>query len=277
MRGNPSTPRATRSTWGSTARCGPRPTRSRPVALAPGLVQLDHGRPHPAFLNVPSPGLHTVHVWAREDGISLDRLVLQTRGAGPDRRRTARERPRHRGGPDTTPPTLQSRTPVIDATDVAVDTDVTATFSEAIDPATISASSVTLTAGTTPVPATRTLTARRHHAHARPRRRPGARHHLHRHPDRRDRGHRRQPARVRADHLGLHDRGGAGPARGGDALDRSPGSDHLRRVDVHRRDDHGHEHVGRRTVDHWAHHRPGRRPGDVPRPRVRSHGRDVRG
>ncbi len=61
-------------------------------------------------------------------------------------------------GPDTTPPTLQSRTPVIDATDVAVGTDVTATFSEAIDPATISASSVTLTQGTTPVPATRTLT-----------------------------------------------------------------------------------------------------------------------
>ncbi len=32
---------------------------------------------------MPSPGLHTVSVWAREDGISLDRIVLQTQGAAP--------------------------------------------------------------------------------------------------------------------------------------------------------------------------------------------------
>ncbi len=63
--------------------------------------------------------------------------------------------------PDTTPPTLQSRTPGVDATDVAVGANVTATFSEAIDPATISASSVTLTpqGGGTAIAATRTLTA----------------------------------------------------------------------------------------------------------------------
>ena len=122
-----------------------------------GWFNWTSGGPSAAFLNVPSPGVHTVHVWGREDGMSLDRIVLQTQGAGPTGDGPP-ESARDTAGPDTTPPTLQSRTPVIDATDVAVDTDVSATFSEAIDPATITASSVTLTAGTTPVPATRTLT-----------------------------------------------------------------------------------------------------------------------
>jgi hypothetical protein len=42
-----------------------------------------------ARLNISSPGLHTIHVWMREDGFRLDRILLTTsssyvpRGAGP--------------------------------------------------------------------------------------------------------------------------------------------------------------------------------------------------
>ncbi|MCK4723750.1 MAG: S8 family serine peptidase, partial [Dehalococcoidia bacterium] len=46
--------------------------------------------------------------------------------------------------PDTTPPTVVSTSPVADATDVAVDTVITATFSEAMDESTITTSSFTL-------------------------------------------------------------------------------------------------------------------------------------
>ncbi len=46
--------------------------------------------------------------------------------------------------PDTTPPTLTDRQPAPDATGVAVGADVLATFSEAMDPATLTASSFTL-------------------------------------------------------------------------------------------------------------------------------------
>ncbi|MFB3819491.1 MAG: N,N-dimethylformamidase beta subunit family domain-containing protein, partial [Candidatus Methylomirabilales bacterium] len=48
------------------------------------------------------------------------------------------------GGADTTAPTITGRTPAPNATGVAVGTAMTATFSEAMDPATISGSTVTL-------------------------------------------------------------------------------------------------------------------------------------
>ena len=54
--------------------------------------------------------------------------------------------------PDTTPPEVVSTDPADDATAVLLGTSVTATFSEAMDPATIGATSLTLLDGTTPVP-----------------------------------------------------------------------------------------------------------------------------
>ena len=55
---------------------------------------------------------------------------------------------------DTTPPTVISVAPVANATEVAANSTVTATFSEPIDPATISASSLSLTpTGGSPIPA----------------------------------------------------------------------------------------------------------------------------
>ncbi|MCK9462871.1 MAG: Ig-like domain-containing protein [Proteobacteria bacterium] len=52
---------------------------------------------------------------------------------------------------DTTPPTVISTIPVDDATDVVINASLTATFSEAMNPATISDSTFTLFDGTTPV------------------------------------------------------------------------------------------------------------------------------
>ncbi len=57
-------------------------------------------------------------------------------------------------GPDTTPPTLTSRSPAPGATGVATGTAVTATFSEAMDPATLTTATFQLQAGSNPVPAT---------------------------------------------------------------------------------------------------------------------------
>ena len=54
---------------------------------------------------------------------------------------------------DTAAPTVTDRSPLADATGVAVDVTVTAELSEALDPATVSATSVTLVAGSTAVPA----------------------------------------------------------------------------------------------------------------------------
>jgi len=56
--------------------------------------------------------------------------------------------------PDLTKPTVISRVPVNGATGVAIDNKITATFSEAMDPATISAATITLKKGTTPVSGT---------------------------------------------------------------------------------------------------------------------------
>ena len=60
------------------------------------------------------------------------------------------------GGADTTPPTVSAVTPADGATDVAPGTSVRATFSEAMDPATITSATFTLTpaGGGTPVGAT---------------------------------------------------------------------------------------------------------------------------
>ncbi len=54
---------------------------------------------------------------------------------------------------DTTPPTINSTTPVAGATGVATSSVVTATFSEAMDPATLNGSTFALRAGATAVPA----------------------------------------------------------------------------------------------------------------------------
>ena len=54
---------------------------------------------------------------------------------------------------DTVDPTVTDRSPLADATGVAVDVTVSAELSEALDPATVSATSVTLVAGLTAVPA----------------------------------------------------------------------------------------------------------------------------
>jgi hypothetical protein len=100
-----------------------------------------------ATVTVPSAGVHTVHVWMREDGFSLDRLLLTTgsgftpSGTGPA------ATPREGGGdpdPDTTAPTVTGRTPAPGATGVAAGANVVATFSEPMDPATLTGATVSL-------------------------------------------------------------------------------------------------------------------------------------
>ncbi|MHA7263040.1 phytase [Arthrobacter sp. TMN-37] len=85
-----------------------------------------------------SDGL-TLH--SREAGsTAAPKLVLTLGGGG--------------GGPgDTTPPTVTAVLPGPNATGVAVGTNVTGTFSEAMDASTITPSTFTLTTGTTTVPA----------------------------------------------------------------------------------------------------------------------------
>ncbi len=53
--------------------------------------------------------------------------------------------------PDTTLPRVTSTSPVADATDVAVNRDISVTFSEAMDPSTVTVASFGLSQGTTPV------------------------------------------------------------------------------------------------------------------------------
>jgi hypothetical protein len=53
--------------------------------------------------------------------------------------------------PDTTLPRVTSTSPVADATDVAVNRDISVTFSEPMDPSTVTVSSFVLSQGTTPV------------------------------------------------------------------------------------------------------------------------------
>ncbi len=110
-----------------------------------------------ARIEVPSPGVHTVNVFGREDGISIDRLVLTTNATYTPTGNGPAESPRDGGNPpgDTTPPSLTARTPAVGATGVAVGANVTATFNEALAPASVTTSSVTVapTAGGAAVPA----------------------------------------------------------------------------------------------------------------------------
>ncbi|WP_115788316.1 DUF7594 domain-containing protein [Arthrobacter silvisoli] len=57
------------------------------------------------------------------------------------------------GGGDTTAPTVTGSSPAAGATDVAVTANVTGSFSEEMDPSTVTTNTFTLTAGTTTVPA----------------------------------------------------------------------------------------------------------------------------
>ncbi|MGE0301060.1 MAG: Ig-like domain-containing protein, partial [Thermoleophilia bacterium] len=111
-----------------------------------------------ARIEVPSAGVHTVNVWGREDGITIDRILLTTdtnytpAGNGPA------ESARDGGGNppgDTTPPSLTGRTPAVNATGVAVGSNVTATFDEALAPASVTTASVSLapTGGGAAIPA----------------------------------------------------------------------------------------------------------------------------
>ena len=56
------------------------------------------------------------------------------------------------GAPDITAPTVSSTIPADTATGVAINQNLTVTFSEAMDPATISATTFTVMQGATPVP-----------------------------------------------------------------------------------------------------------------------------
>ena len=85
-------------------------------------------------------GNHTLNVYAGEDGVAIDRIILTTSssftptGTGPAESARA----------DATAPTVAGRFPSPGATGVPINTDVTALFSEAIDPATVTSSSFTL-------------------------------------------------------------------------------------------------------------------------------------
>ncbi|PNI09140.1 hypothetical protein CXX84_07365 [Arthrobacter sp. AFG7.2] len=59
---------------------------------------------------------------------------------------------------DVTPPTVTATSPAADAKDIAVNANVTGTFSEAMDASTVTSGTFTLTVGTTPVPAAVTYT-----------------------------------------------------------------------------------------------------------------------
>ena len=90
---------------------------------------------------------------------------------------------------DTVDPTLTDRSPLADATGVAVDVTVTAELSEALDPATVSDTSVTLTARLDRGPGDRHLQRVDRHHQPDPDADLAARHDLHRQP-------RRRPSRT---------------------------------------------------------------------------------
>ena len=90
-------------------------------------------------ISIPSAGEHTVQLWMREDGIHVDRVLLAAeRQLHPGRRRPGgHPARRRRARPDLTPPTLTGRQPAAGATGVDPGANVVATFSEAMDPATL--------------------------------------------------------------------------------------------------------------------------------------------
>ena len=94
--------------------------------------------------------------------------VNDAAAGGRRQRRWRRQRPRRLGrregdvhGVDTTPPTVTATSPAPGATGVAVNTNVTATFSEAMTASTLTTATVTLVpqGSTTPVAATVTYAA----------------------------------------------------------------------------------------------------------------------
>ena len=119
--------------------------------------------PGPAAVTVPSAGEHTVHVWMREDGLHLDRLLLTAdAGFAPSGQGPAAT-PRDASGDDVVAPTVAAVQPAAGATGVGVGADVVAGFSEAMDAATIGPASFTLApaAGGAVVPASMSASADR--------------------------------------------------------------------------------------------------------------------
>ena len=102
------------------------------------------GGPSAAILEVDTAGPHVVNVWAREDGISIDRIVLQIAGAPPSGSGPA-ESPRGIiGGADTRPPVVVARDPSPGQTGVLPSAHVTVAFSEPLDPTSIDDASLEL-------------------------------------------------------------------------------------------------------------------------------------
>jgi hypothetical protein len=97
-------------------------------------------------VTVPSAGEHTVHLWMREDGLSVDRLLLASSSSYTPSGTGPAVTPRDAGepAPDTTPPTLTGRQPAAGATGIAAGADVAATFSEAMAPASVTGGAFTL-------------------------------------------------------------------------------------------------------------------------------------
>ncbi len=120
---------------------------------------------------VPTAGEHTVHLWMREDGLNVDRLLLaQSAVLHPDRDRPRGHRPpAERDSTAADPDRPRARA---GRDRVAVGANVVATFSEAMDPATLTGSTFTLapTAGGPAVTATIAASAGEHDLHAGPRR-----------------------------------------------------------------------------------------------------------
>jgi hypothetical protein len=101
--------------------------------------------PGPAAVTVASAGDHTFHVWMREDGFHLDRILLTTStsstppaGAGPPASARAD------AGADTTAPVMIDRSPVPGAPRVPQGSDIVAAFSEVMDPASVTPSTFRL-------------------------------------------------------------------------------------------------------------------------------------
>ena len=104
------------------------------------------------------------------------------------------------GGGDTTPPTITARTPASGATGVAVDVSPTATFSEAMSPASLTTSTFTLVQQGQSTPLAASVTYSGQTATPRPEREPRREHELHGDGQGRNRGSqgpRRKPARRR--------------------------------------------------------------------------------
>lgn len=116
------------------------------------------GGPNPATVTVPAPGVHTVNVWAREDGLVLDRIVLAPTGSATPTGDGPAESPRAPAA-DTTPPTVTARMPGPGAGGVAADANVVVTFSEPVAPASVTATTAALARAGVAVAATRALSA----------------------------------------------------------------------------------------------------------------------